>query len=674
MNLFSPLSASYNPSVAPTKPRKRHQLSVILFASLFVFCSSAHAQQPATEAPKAPATPAEPQTPAQIDLLETKVRFESNGDSRKEVHCIVKINSELGVRQFARLNFDYNRSFEKIEIPLVRVTHSNGGIADVLPSAITDNPNPAVVNAPAYQDVRVKSVRILGLAPSDTLEYRVITAVTNHPLAPDFWLDHTFDRTGIVSHEIFELDLPASRPVQIHFNAAIPGRSTQKTGEGRDERNIFRWNLVSKLESKDQKTESDLAITTFLSWDALAEKLEHNLRPSIDAGVATRKKASELADSLASNEEKVSALYDFVSQKIASVDLQLGATGFQVGLSDKILASRQATTEDKFFLFYSLAGIFKMGSLAAMTGSTKQLSDRLPRPSLLSHLLIIASVPPPPASACSDCDDYVWLDPSLEVAPFAALPASLRGKQALADKKGLFFAGGAFLDVPGVLPFPSTQRVTIDARLGAEGALSAKVKYTLRGDNELLLRVAFHQSPREKWNEVAQLLALSDGFRGKIENVSASDPYATKDPFTVEYEISQPKFVDWSKKPVRIPAILPLVGLPDPPAKATAPIELGTPLDVTTTVTLHLPPDTTVESPAGTAVDRDYAKFSSTYAATGNTLTAARHIQFVLRQLPANRALDYNTFLHAVQNDQSQRFTLFRPDPTPAPANPAKPH
>src|SRR2546430_11223404 len=26
-------------------------------------------------------------------------------------------------------------------------------------------------------------------------------------LAPDFWLDHSFDRSGIVSHEIFELDL-----------------------------------------------------------------------------------------------------------------------------------------------------------------------------------------------------------------------------------------------------------------------------------------------------------------------------------------------------------------------------------------------------------------------------------------------------------------------------------
>src|SRR5205085_10113341 len=120
-----------------------------------------------------------------IELLETKYRFETNGDSRKEVHTRVHINNELGVHQFARLNFDFNRSFKAIEIPLVRITHSSGGIADILPGAITDNHNRAVVDAPAYQDVRVKSVRILGLQPGDLLEYRGSNTTPQHALAPD---------------------------------------------------------------------------------------------------------------------------------------------------------------------------------------------------------------------------------------------------------------------------------------------------------------------------------------------------------------------------------------------------------------------------------------------------------------------------------------------------------
>ena len=134
-----------------------------------------------------------PALPFQIQLLETRVRFEANGDSRKEVHTVVKLNNILGAREFARLAFDYNRAFQQLEIPQVRITHANGGTSEVLPSAVSDAPNPVVEKFPAYQDVRVKSVRILGLQEGDTVEYRVITTTTHHPLAPDFWLEHTFE-------------------------------------------------------------------------------------------------------------------------------------------------------------------------------------------------------------------------------------------------------------------------------------------------------------------------------------------------------------------------------------------------------------------------------------------------------------------------------------------------
>jgi hypothetical protein len=218
--------------------------------------------------------------------------------------------------------------------------------------------------------------------------------------------------------------------------------------------------------------------------------------------------------------------------------------------------------------------------------------------------------------------------------------------------------------------------VTIDSTLASSGALSARAKYVIRGENELLLRTAFHQAPRDKWDGVAQLLALSDGFRGKVGKASASDPYETHSPFTVEYEITQPKFLDWSKKPIRIPALLPLLGLPDPPAKlapgaAATPIDLGTPLDVEVTATVHLPAGTTAHVPTGTSVSRDFATYTSQYSAKDATLTANRHLNFILKEIPADRAADYYTFLRAVQNDESQVFTLERADTTaPKPQTP----
>jgi hypothetical protein len=626
------------------------------------------------------ATPS-PKIPAQIELLETRIRFESNGDSRKEVHALVKINDELGVRQFARLNFDFNRSFEQIEIPLARITHPSGGVVDILPGAITDTPNPAVVNAPAYQDVRVKSVRILGLEPGDSLEYRVITTVSHHPLSPDFWLDHNFDRTGVVSHEIFELDLPAARQPAIQIDPATPATTKEDSGSEGARRIVYRWQraIAGDRPEKEAKTSKpDVVVTTFPDWDSLSVRLAEALYPlkaQWERGVTypeITQEAKALTQSAKSMREKLETIYSFVAEKVATVDLPIGATGFAGRSPVEILGSRYATAEDKYVLFNALSTAadndpggphFFVG--AELAGAPEDAENQPPRPTPFTHLLI--------GMALGDDNSVYWLDPSLEVAPFNMVSSNYRGKVALfvarkAPKMDV--VSEPWEKIPDRLPFAPSQRVSIDASLASDGSLNAKIHYRLRDDNELVLRLAFHQSPKEKWNEVAQLLALSDGFRGKISKTTVSNPYETHDPFTVEFEMAQPKFVDWSKKPLRVPALLPLLGLPDPPAKsapgAATRIDLGTPLDVELSATVHLPAGTIAHIPTGTSVARDFATYTSQYSAKDATVTASRHLNFILKEIPADRAADYNAFLRAVQNDESQTFTLERADTTPA--------
>jgi len=618
-----------------------------------------------------------PELPAQIELLETRVRFEANADSRKEVHTRVHINNELGARQFARLAFDFNRSFQQIEFPLLRVTHSGGGTADILPSAISDQPNPAVVNAPAYQDVRVKSVRILGLAPNDILEYRVVTTTSHHPLAPDFWLDHTFDHSGVVSKEVFEVDLPNSRHISLRVNPATPASSTQTSGESEAVSTIYQWqhNPNPSTRDNDSSAAPDIAFSTLTDWKNLSARFANVLYSTSSATSAVRQKTTGLTASASREEDKLRALYEFVSQKITTVDLPVGSTGYRTRPPEEILKAGYATPEDKAALLVSLARAAHLDPFVYLTFSDYVGSSIDTLVSRFQHVLLSVNVG----------TRSFWLDPGVEVAPFDVVLAKFRGKTVFCAYDGPSGDGAMKVSylpqVPDELPFPSFQNVAVAATLTDAGALSAKVKYILRGDNELLLRVAFHQSPREKWKEVAQLLALSDGFRGKVTTVTASDPYATKEPFSVEYEITQPKFVDWSKKPVRIPALLPQLGLPIPPpgttasGTATSAIDLGTPLDVETRLALHLPAGTAARTPAGTSVERDYATFASKYGVSGSSLvTAERHLNFLRREVSAERAVDYNAFVRAVQSDEAQEFVLERGSVAaqPTPNNPGK--
>jgi len=665
------------------------------FTSILPFSQAQQApQKPAGKA----AIPEKAENPAQIELLETRYRFEANGDSRKEVHTRVHISTELGVRQFARLNFDYNRAFQSIEIPLVHITHPSGGTADILPSAITDQPNPAVVNAPAYQDVRVKSVRILGLAPGDNLEYRIITTTTHHPLAPDFWLDHSFDRTGVVSQEIFELDLPASiapspddrrldnklRPseqydpfrvlapgkVDMYINPDTPTSSTRNYSDATGIRTVFSWRSPFPAQPSAQASKliasaaHDVELALSRTWAYVSINLYSRLTQKEPMPVEVLDLAMKLTRGASTPLVSAEKIYDYVSQKINTVDLPLGATGFQMRPAAEIIASSYATPEDKFSLFAALAKAAGLQTRALLAQDPPVRPFQIPSPARFAHLLAWV------------IDTNTVLDPAVEVAPFGVIAANLRGKQALYLGPYVGYMDHPQLEwtsIPTELPFPAKQKVSVDAILATDGKLTAKVHYSLRGDNELLLRVAFHQSPKEKWKELAQLLSISDGFRGQVTSVTASDPLATKEPFTLDYEITQPKLVDWSKKPLRIPALLPQLGLPDQPTRpapgaAASPVELGTPLEVETHMTLHLSPGTTAVAPTGTSVQRDYATFSSQYSAKGPVLTASRQIHFVLRQVPADRAADYNAFLHAVQSDQAQLFTLDRPGtPTPGP-------
>src|SRR5262249_6835814 len=278
--------------------------------------------------------------------------------SRKEVHTIIRINNELGAHQFARLSFDYNRSFQEIELPLLRITHGSGGTADILPSAVTDQPNPGVASAPAYQYVRGKSVRLLGLTPGDRLEYRVVTITAKHPLAPDFWLDHTFDRSGVLAKQTFELDLPG------HINSvstlgnwhsghavvlyiAVPYTSYRYDDAAG--RSLYRWEIPSSQKiAPDENDVSgpDIAVSSFPTWFELVNRLapgylERSETDLKEAATKARAIAPRVSDPLKS----LRASYEFVSQKLVTVDLPLGATGYRLRQTKEILDSGYANAE-----------------------------------------------------------------------------------------------------------------------------------------------------------------------------------------------------------------------------------------------------------------------------------------------------------------------------------------
>src|SRR4029077_6661072 len=113
--------------------------------------------------------------------------------------------------------------------------------------------------------------------------------------------------------------------------------------------------------------------------------------------------------------------YDFVSQKIRTVDLPVGATGFRLREPAEVLSSGYGVPEDKSVLLSALASSVGAEAAPALVLAGPSTLLRSANPSAVTNVLNVARLTTGPA----------WLDASVEVAPFGMVPSELRGKPAL---------------------------------------------------------------------------------------------------------------------------------------------------------------------------------------------------------------------------------------------------
>ena len=284
-------------------------------------------------------------------------------------------------------------------------------------------------------------------------------------------------------------------------------------------------------------------------------------------------------------------------------------------------------------------------SKAAFISYRRKLDASVPSPAQFDHLI----------TAVPLRGELVWMDASPQVAPFRLLASPLRDKSALLVSAD---GTGQIAKTPADPPFVSTQDVHIDGEISDLGKLTAHAHYTLRGDTEFVLRLAFHKTPEAQWTQLGQTILSLDGIQGEVSSVKPSDPLDTKNPFELDIAFTQSNFVDWSAK--RAKAELPLlaIGVPSAPAESSQPIHLGSPLDVNVSLKLGLPAVFAAQPPVGTSLTRDYAEYKSSYRYAEHTVTAQRSLDFKMRELPASRADDYDAFTRAVTKDETQPLAL----------------
>ena len=599
-----------------------------------------------------------------VEKFRSTYRFESDGTGRREVVARIRVQSEAGVQQWGQLQLGYNSANEKIEIPYVRVLKEDGTIVKAGDDAVQDLSAPVEREAPVYTDYRQKHVTVPGLRPGEVLEYDVVTIVHTALAADQFWAEYNFDHNSIVLNEELEIDVPSSRQIKLKNKPGMDPKITERDG-----RRVYHWNSshlereedshakdaekAKALKKKMRDAEHpDVQMTTFRSWEEIGRwyaALEKDRRvPSPEV----RAKAAELTKGLTTDLDKTQALYDFVAKNFRYVSLSLGVGRYQPHSSADVLHNQYGDCKDKHTLLASLLEAEGLHANSVLINSARKLDVDVPSPSQFDHVITMLPLG----------NEEVWMDTTAEVAPFRLLSFTLRKKQALMIPPAeLANAVPHLEETPAGTPGPDREIGEVDGKINEIGKLDAHVHYTFQGDEELALRMVFRRVPQAQWQRVVE--NVNGVLGGEVTNLKISDPAATREPFTLSYDVSRVNFFDWSKKKTTVALPLSRFELPDAEADDDAapdaePLKLGPAAEYFYKIKLELPAKYAAHAPLPFSLKRDYGTYEATYKLEGTTLTASRSLDVLQSELPVERAGDYLSFRRAVFADLAQELTV----------------
>jgi tetratricopeptide (TPR) repeat protein len=604
-----------------------------------------------------------------IEQMHSRYRFEADGTGRKDVTARIRVQSEAGVQQWGQLQEGYNSANERVEIPYVRVLQQDGTVVKAGDDAVQDLSAPIEREAPVYTDYRQKHITVPGLRPGDVLEYDMVTVIHTPLAAGQFWTEYEFDKTNIDLDETVDVDVPVGRNLKLKCKPGMDPTITEANG-----RRVYHWSS-SHLEREDDSAKAkedkkkkkhhdddrpDIQLTTFETWEQIGRwyaGLEKDRRaPTPDV----RAKAQELTKGLNTDLEKTEALYDFVAKNFRYVSLSLGVGRYQPHAASDVLHDQYGDCKDKHTLLASLLEAEGLHADSVLINSSRKLDPDVPSPSQFDH--VITMLPMGQGTNPEGKKEEVWMDTTAEVAPFRLLSYSLRKKQALVIPPVDPPSNVAphLEETPGDTPMPDVEASEITGKVNDIGKLEAHVHYEFRGDEELLLRSVFRRVPQANWQRVAE--NINSGLGGDVSNVKVSDPAATREAFTLSYDVSKVNFLDWSKKKTDIALPLVQFNLPDVDDDDTDadadPLKLGPKAEYSYKITLELPAKYTAHAPLAFSLKRDYAEYLATYKVEGDVFTAGRKLTLREDELPVARAEDYESFRRAVVSDLAQHLSV----------------
>ncbi len=427
-----------------------------------------------------------------------QIEYQADGTSEMWDDTAVKILTEKGKRDNRTLSQQFSVSYGTNYFTRVQVIKPDGTVNEIDPEANSKvMVDPGQMGANIYDpNSKILSLSVPGVEIGDTVRY-IARRIKSKTVVPDTWSDYqVFENTSPIERTTYQVIAPKERPlVKIAHKAEVPG--TVSFNEQRSEQSdqiVYTWevrDVPRMFDEPDMPTRytvvQRLLVSTIANWEDLSKWYWNLCKPRLEATTPEMEaKAKELTAGAKTTQEKINAIFNFVSQDIRYMGItpEEEAPGYEPHDVRITFENRYGVCRDKAALLAAMLRMVNVEAFPVIIMAGPKKDEEVPQP-FFNHAV---------TAALDDDGKYVLMD-STDENTKDIFPTYLQNMSYLVARP----EGETLLTSPVIPAESNLLKITSKGSLDNAGNLEAESTLVFEGINDTAYRGYFSKiKPEER--------------------------------------------------------------------------------------------------------------------------------------------------------------------------------
>ncbi len=444
------------------------------------------------------------------------VKFYPDGRSVWTEEKAVKILDKRGIKEFGEIVIPFSTQHQKLRVLYAYTVTPDGKVVKPGKKAFNIVYPPFVSEAPIYSDLKYQTISMPAVAPGSVVKYAYRLETFKPYMKNNFWTTNYFQDFFPVKEATFIAYIPKG-----HYYKYKAYHMDQKPLI-KEEGNyiVLKWSLKDippLYKERNMPPYGELAkkvsITSIRSWDEVAKWYSDLAKEALEPDELVRETTLKVTAGKKTLEEKVRAIYNFVSKNIRYVGMEFGINGYKPHKAGEVLRNRYGDCKDHATLLVAMLKVIGVKGYPVLipTLSKANADPEMPMPTAFNHEI----------AAIKWKGKLLFLDTTSDYVPFGYLPPSDQGRRSLVvdvDSRK-----GHLEETPVYPPSSNREGFTGTFKLSPFGGLTGNFKFTYTGIYSVIERARLSEMiPPQVKRHVYELASrISPGF--DVEGYRISD-------------------------------------------------------------------------------------------------------------------------------------------------------